>query len=87
LLSEVDEIEYPVPAEPTDEDVEYAQKAVIIHQGQKWPTGMLCVNCHVPWPCTVNRWGLAVLRTNGYVQADFDGMLRRAADGIVPWLA
>jgi hypothetical protein len=33
LLSEVDEIEYPVPAEPTDEDVECAQKAVVIHQG------------------------------------------------------
>jgi hypothetical protein len=42
LLSEVDEIEYLVADNPTDEDIEYAQKAVIIHQGQEWPAG--CVS-------------------------------------------
>jgi hypothetical protein len=85
LLSEVDEIEYRVPSAPTDEDIEYAQKAFVVHQGEEWPTGTLCVNCHVPWPCPVNRWGRKVLTVSGYIEADFIGMIRRAKNGTVPW--
>ncbi|MGC9669356.1 hypothetical protein ACNTMW_22720 [Planosporangium sp. 12N6] len=85
MVSEVDEIEYPVPAQPTNEDIEYAQKAVIIHQGEQWPTGTLCVNCHAPWPCALNRWGRTVLTSVGCGEADVVGLIRRARHGIVPW--
>jgi hypothetical protein len=85
LLSEVDEIEYPVADNPTAEDIECAQKAVIIHQGQDWPTGTLCVNCHAPWPCVLNRWGRNVLTAVGSIEADLVDMIRRARNGIVPW--
>jgi hypothetical protein len=85
LLSEVDETEYPVAENPTEEDVEYAQRAVVIHQGQDWPTGTVCINCHAPWPCALNRWGRKVLTAVGYLEADVVGMLRRAKNGIVSW--
>ncbi|MGC9670620.1 hypothetical protein ACNTMW_29255 [Planosporangium sp. 12N6] len=85
MPSEADGIAYPVPAHPTDDDIGYAQKAVIIHQGEDWPAGMQCVNCHVPWPCPVNRWGRGVLGSAGYAEADVAGLVRRARRGIVPW--
>ncbi|MCW2639249.1 MAG: hypothetical protein JWP76_1555 [Dactylosporangium sp.] len=85
LLSEADEIGYPVADNPTDEDIEYAQKAVVIHQGQDWPAGRQCINCRAPWPCALNRWGRNVLTAVGYVEADVAGMVCRARNGIVPW--
>jgi hypothetical protein len=85
LLSEVDEIEYEVATNPTDEDVECAQKAVVIHQGLEWPSGTQCINCHARWPCALHRWGRKVLTAVGYIEADFVGMIRRAKNGTVPW--
>jgi hypothetical protein len=86
LRSEVDEIEYPVPADPTDEDVECAQKAFLIHQGEEWPAGTQCINCHVPWPCPLNRWGRKLLTSVGFIEDDFVGMVSRAKYGIFPWI-
>lgn len=82
----MEEPEYPVVPNPEDEDIEYAQKAVIIHKGQDWPSGKLCINCHAHWPCSLRRWGIGALRAAGWVQDDIDSTLRRAASGIVPWL-
>jgi hypothetical protein len=85
LLSEADEIGYPVASDPTAVDIEYAQKAVVIHQGLDWPSGLLCANCHASWPCAVNRWGRKVLTAAGHGEAHVADLINRAKSGIVPW--
>ncbi|MGC9666164.1 hypothetical protein ACNTMW_06345 [Planosporangium sp. 12N6] len=84
MPSDVDEIEYPVPAHPADDDLAYAPKAVVVHLGLGWPTGTVYAGCHA-WPCALNRWGRTVLAPVGYVEEDVAGLIRRAKDRIVPW--
>ena len=65
--------------------VSLAQKAVIVHGPQAWPTGTFCRNCHAHWPCRLHRWGRAVLATAGWTESAIAELVERAAAGAVPW--
>jgi hypothetical protein len=47
--------DYPVDLERIRADLPYAQRAVVIHQGEDWPTGRFCRNCHSRYPCRLAR--------------------------------
>ncbi len=77
--------EYPVDPEHLDRDVGLAQKAVVIHAPEQWPSGTYCTNCHDRHPCRLHRWGRQVLCLAGWRDAEVTALLRRAAAGDVPW--
>ena len=77
--------DYPVNLETIRDDLPYAQRAVVIHQGEDWPTGRFCRNCHARWPCRLYRWGLAVLRAAGWTPQHVRRLVDRAEAGDVPW--
>ena len=59
-------------------DLVVAQKAMLIHRPEHWPTGKFCINCHARWPCRLCRWGVAVLEANGWTADDMTNLVRRA---------
>ena len=66
-------------------DLLAAQKAVVIHRPEQWPSGTFCVNCHARWPCRLCRWGVAVLQANGWTNEDITNLVRRARAGDISW--
>ena len=68
-----------------EQDLLLAQRAVVIHQGEPWPTGVFCRNCHGRWPCQLYRWGHLVLWLAGWREADITDLVRQAEAGEVPW--
>jgi hypothetical protein len=77
--------EYPVNLETIRQDLPYAQRAVVIHQGEDWPTGQFCRNCHARWPCRLRRWGSGVLTAAGWTPQHVRRLVERAEAGDVPW--
>jgi hypothetical protein len=77
--------DYRVDLETIREDVPYAQRAVVIHQGEDWPTGRFCRNCHDRYPCRLARWGVGVLQTAGWTSERMARLVARAEAGEVPW--
>jgi hypothetical protein len=77
--------DYPVDLATIRDDLPYAQRAVVIHQGEEWPTGRLCRNCHGRFPCRLARWGVGVLKTAGWTSERIARLLERAEAGDVPW--
>lgn len=77
--------ELSVDPERVEQDLGLAQRAVVIHQGELWPTGRFCRNCHARWPCRLYRWGHLVLWLAGWREADIAHLVRRAEAGEVPW--
>jgi hypothetical protein len=83
---EIDDLnDYPVHLDRLPQDVPYAQRAVVIHQGEDWPTGRFCRNCHGRYPCRLARWGVGVLQAAGWTSGQMAGLLARAEAGEVPW--
>lgn len=80
--------DYPIPLtrQEAQRDLPFGQRAVIVHQGEHWPTGALCRNCGGAWPCPLNRWGMAVLWMAGLSAADIQSLLECAAQGNLPWV-
>jgi hypothetical protein len=58
--------DYPVYLETIRQDLPYAKRAVVVHQGEDWPSGRYCRNCHARFPCRLARWGLGVLGAAGW---------------------
>ncbi len=77
--------DYSVDLEAIRDDLPYAQRAVVIHQGEDWPTGRLCRNCHDRYPCRLARWGVGVLQAAGWTSERMAGLVKRAEAGEVPW--
>jgi hypothetical protein len=77
--------DYPVDLETIRDDLPYAQRAVVIHQGEDWPTGRFCRNCHDRYPCRLARWGVGVLQAAGWTSTRMAELLARAEAGEVPW--
>jgi hypothetical protein len=77
--------DYPVDLERIRDDLPYAQRAVVIHQGEDWPTGRFCRNCHDRYPCRLARWGVGVLQAAGWTSTRMAELLARAEAGEVPW--
>ncbi len=66
-------------------DVRFAQRAVVVHGPELWPSGRICRNCHAPWPCRTCRWGVAVLHATGWTDEHIVSLVERAKKGDVPW--
>jgi hypothetical protein len=79
--------DYPVPTDRllAERDVRYAQMAVVIHQGEDWPSGRFCRNCHARFPCRLARWGVRVLAAAGWTSRDMAHLVEQAKAGEVPW--
>ncbi len=79
--------DYPVPTDRllAERDLRYGQMAVVIHQGEDWPSGKFCRNCHAQWPCRLYCWGFAVLTTAGWTTTDMRHLVQRAEAGDAPW--
>jgi hypothetical protein len=75
-----------VVAAPVERDIAIAMRLVVVHQPESWPHGQFCQNCNLHWPCRLQRWGLNVLLTAGWVEADIAKLLGRARNGSVPWV-
>ncbi len=76
---------FPVHLDRVREDTPIAQRAVITHQPEAWPTGQYCRNDHWSWPCDLHRWGRTVLQSAGWPEAAIIALVRRAAAGELPW--
>jgi hypothetical protein len=77
--------DYSVSLETLREDLPYAQRAVVIHQGEDWPTGRFCRNCHARYPCRLARWGVNVLQVAGWTSERIAQLVAQAKAGKVPW--
>jgi hypothetical protein len=77
--------DYSVNLETLRQDLPYAQRAVVIHQGEDWPAGRFCRNCHAHWPCLLCRWGIEVLRAAGWTPEQLRRLVELAEAGEVPW--
>jgi hypothetical protein len=79
---------FDVPLEQVmaEQNLRYGQMAVVIHQGEDWPAGRFCRNCHARFPCRLALWGARVLEAAGWTTVDVAHMLGRAKSGDVPWL-
>jgi hypothetical protein len=77
--------EYPVDMVNAERDVRYAQMAVVVHQGEDWPSGRFCRNCHARFPCRLARWGFRTLAAAGWTSRDMARLVERAKAGDVPW--
>jgi hypothetical protein len=63
--------DYPVELDRVPDDVEIAQRTVVIHQAEDWPAGRyLDRNDHTRWPCRLYRSGRAVLEAAGWSAVD-----------------
>lgn len=82
---EFDDYMPPLTPDEAQRDLRYGQMAYVIHQGEQWPSGVLCRNCGGPWPCPLYRWGLAVLEMAGWNADDLRHLLERVKQGDVPW--
>lgn len=80
------EDDYPVNLESIRQDLPYAQRAVVIHQGEDWPAGRFCRNCHARFPCRLARWGVGVLRVAGWTIGRIAQLVEKAEAGGVPWM-
>lgn len=78
-------VDYSMEPAEAQRDLRYAQMAVVIHQGEDWPAGRVCRNCHAPFPCRLARWGGRVLTLVGWTPLDVAYLLERAKAGEVPW--
>jgi len=76
--------EYPIELDRVHDDVPMAQRAVIIHQAEHWPTGLFCRNCHDRWACRLYRWGQRVLVAAGWSEQDIADLVVRASAGELP---
>jgi hypothetical protein len=81
----LDDFPTPVDRVEAERDLRYGQMAVVIHQGEDWPSGRPCRNCHAPWPCRVYRWGFRVLLAAKWSTADIAHLEARSRLGEVPW--
>jgi hypothetical protein len=77
--------DYPVDLEAVRADLSYAKRAVVIHQGEDWPSGRFCRNCHARFPCRLARWGMSVLQVAGWTSERIAELPRKAEAGDVPW--
>jgi hypothetical protein len=77
--------ELSIDPEHVEQDVELAQRAVVVHQPESWPTGLFCRNDHARWPCRLYRWGHLVLWLSGWREADITELVHKAEAGTVPW--
>jgi hypothetical protein len=68
-----------------DLDVALAQRLVITHQPEDWPTRRYCQNDHYSWPCRLHAWGSAVLQAAGWPEEDIAELVVRAKAGEIPW--
>jgi hypothetical protein len=71
--------EYQVDLDRVQDDMPLAQWLVITHQGEDWPTGRHCRNCHDRAPCRLYRWGCQVLTAAGWSEQDVAALEARAA--------
>jgi hypothetical protein len=76
---------YPVNLETIRQDLPYAKRAVVIHQGEDWPAGRFCRNCHARWPCRLYRWGFGALGAAGWTADMMRGLVARAEAGELQW--
>jgi hypothetical protein len=77
--------DYPVDLETISADLPYAERAVVIHQGEDWPSGRFCRNCHARFPCRLARWGVGVLQVAGWTNERIAELPAQAKAGDVPW--
>jgi hypothetical protein len=73
---------------PTEEDVQVAQRALLVHVVEHWPHGDFCRNCKAPFPCRLARWGYRVLKLANWSDqaiAELYAEFRRT--GTPPWKA
>lgn len=77
--------DYPVNLEAIRQDLPNAQRAVVIHQGEDWPAGRFCRNCHAPYPCRLARWGVGVLHVAGWTNKRIAQLAEQAEAGELPW--
>ena len=75
----------PVAQSEAERDVRCAQRAVIVHAPQDWPTGRKCRNCSAKFPCPVQVWGFGTLVAAGWNQADIADLVRRTERGEIRW--
>src|SRR4051794_4217030 len=81
----VDDYKMPSSAAEAERDVRSGKRAVIVHQAEQWPAGVICRNCHAGWPCRWYRWGLAVLCLAGWQDVEIAELVRQAENGELPW--
>jgi hypothetical protein len=62
--------EYAVITAPNCRDIAVAERLVIVHKGEDWPTGCFCRNCHARYPCRLSWWGTNVLLAAEWSEAD-----------------
>jgi hypothetical protein len=79
----VDEV--PLERVMAEQNLRYGQMAVVIHQGEDWPSGRICRNCHAAFPCQWARWGARVLTAADWTIHDVAHLLKEARAGRVPW--
>lgn len=60
----------PLPPYVTREDVEFAVRAVVVHDGEAGRDGPVCRHDRTPHPCRLYRWGRAVLARYGLTEAE-----------------
>jgi hypothetical protein len=77
--------DYPVDLDRVQDDVPLACRLVITHQGEAWPQGSFCRNCHEPAPCRLRRWSEQVLGAAGWSEQNVADLLAQAATGDLPW--
>jgi hypothetical protein len=77
--------DYPVNLETLRQDLPYAKRAVVIHQGEDWPASRFCRSCRTRWPCRLYRWGFAVLSVAGWTATAMRRLVEQAEAGDVPW--
>jgi hypothetical protein len=72
---------------PTDEQVRFAQRALLVHVVEHWPRGDYCRNCRAPFPCRFAGWGYRVLKLAGWSDTAVTGMFAEfRRTGKPPWL-
>jgi hypothetical protein len=66
---------------PDLSDIQLAQQAIRVHCAMSWPHGLLCNNCHAPFPCQVHQWGRDVLEHAGWNDEHITALDQRTG----PW--
>lgn len=72
---------------PAQRDILAAQRAVIVHAPEDWPSGRMCRNCGYlsRFPCRLHVWGFRLLLSAGWTPTGIAELVRRAERGEVPW--
>jgi hypothetical protein len=78
--------EFSIDPEKVDQDVELAERMVVVHQTEQWPTGTFCRNDRARWPCRLYRWGHLVLWLSGWREKEIAKLICKAEAGEVPWV-